>query len=123
VPGGIAPPGRRTRRFGLDAGRRLRRREDFERLLREGKRLGFEGYTFYVGAREAGPPRLGILVSRKHAALATDRNRIKRCVREAFRVEQEGLGAMDVLVRPPYGAKPSAAMITKLRRLIAKLKS
>ena len=36
---------------------------------------------------------------------ATERNRIKRCIREAFRLEQEALGALDLLVRPPYGVQ------------------
>jgi ribonuclease P protein component len=67
--------------------------------------------------RRDGPPRLGILVSRRHAALATDRNRIKRCIREAFRLEQASLAGLDVLVRPPYGAQGSAAMIGRLRTL------
>jgi ribonuclease P protein component len=63
-----------------------------------------------------------MLVTRKHAARATDRNRIKRCIREAFRLEQENLGPLDILVRPPYGAKPSARMIERLRSLLGKLR-
>jgi len=79
------------------------------------------GYTFYVERRDAGRPRLGILVSRRHSAAATERNRIKRCVREAFRLEQEKLGALDLLVRPPYGVRPGADMIRGLRDLFGKL--
>ena len=63
-----------------------------------------------------------MLVSRKHAARAVERNRIKRCIREAFRLEQHNLGALDVLVRPPYGSKPSAAMIERLRGIFCRLK-
>lgn len=81
-----------------------------------------DGYTFYLALRRTGAARLGMLVSRKHAALAVERNRIKRCIREAFRLEQEGLGALDVLVRPPYGIKPSAQMISRLRQLFGNLK-
>jgi ribonuclease P protein component len=62
-------------------------------------------------------------VSRQHAAAATERNRIKRCIREAFRLEQEKLGALDLLVRPPYGIKPSSEMISRLRELLASLKA
>jgi ribonuclease P protein component len=62
-----------------------------------------------------------MLVSRKHAAAATERNRIKRCIREAFRMEQEKLGALDLLVRPPYGIKGSADMIKQLRDLLRSL--
>ena len=75
------------------------------------------GYTFYVEQRDAGGPRLGLLVTRQHAARASVRNRIKRCVREAFRLEQGGLGSVDVLVRPPYGTQPSLKMVSHLRQL------
>lgn len=108
-------------RFGLCAPRRLTRRADFERLLREGDRRSQSGYTFYLARREQGGPRLGILISRQHSAKATVRNRIKRCIREAFRLEQEKLGALDVLVRAPGGATPGAAMIARLRELFAEL--
>lgn len=113
---------RAWRRLGIGQLRRLGRRADFERLLREGSRRSIAGFTFYVGRRPEGePPRLGILVSKKHSALSTVRNRIKRCIREAFRLEQEKLGAIDVLVRPPYGCKPGAEMMAKLRTLLSGL--
>jgi len=79
------------------------------------------GYTFYLQKRDAGAPRLGILISRRHARAATDRNRIKRCIREAFRLEQEKLGPIDLLVRPPLGAGPSPDMLNRLRGLLATL--
>ena len=72
--------------------------------------------------RDTGAARLGMLVSRKHSALAVERNRIKRCIREAFRLEQETLGPLDVLVRPPYGVKPSPHMILRLREIFGRLK-
>jgi len=108
-------------RFGLGADKRLARKADFERLLREGVRRSRSGYTFFTSARENGPPRLGTLVTRKHAARATVRNGLKRCIREAFRMEQGGLGAIDVLVRPPLGARPGGAMLGRLRGLFVAL--
>jgi ribonuclease P protein component len=82
-----------------------------------------DGYTFYVARRDTGSARLGMLISRRHAARAVVRNRIKRCIREAFRLEQGGMGALDVLVRPPYGIKPSAQMIAHLRSIFGRLKA
>ena len=108
-------------RFGLGADKRLASKADFERLLREGARQSRSGYTFFTCARAGGPPRLGILVSRKHAARATVRNQIKRCIREAFRLEQAQLGPVDILVRPPFGARPGAAMLGRLRALFSEL--
>jgi ribonuclease P protein component len=87
-------------------------------LLRQGVRRNLAGYSFFLERRETGDPRLGILVTKKHAARAVERNRLKRCIREAFRLEQETLGAVDLLVRPPYGIKPSPHMITRLRELL-----
>lgn len=75
----------------------------------------------YVGRRDSGAARLGLLISRRHAPRAVVRNRIKRCIREAFRLEQERLGPVDVLVRPPYGVKPSAQMVARLRELFGRL--
>ena len=110
-----------ARRYGLGAERRLSEKADFERLLREGRRHSRSGYTFFVLMRTAGPARLGILVTRRHAARATVRNRIKRCIREAFRMQHANLGAVDVLVRPPLGVRPDARMLERLRGLFMDL--
>ena len=58
----------RRSRFGVGAERRLARKADFERLLREGLRKSRSGYVLFYLMRAEGPPRLGILISRKHAA-------------------------------------------------------
>lgn len=109
------------KRFGLDGERRLRQKAQFETLLQHGERRTLEGYTFYTRRRASGRARLGMLVSRRHAARAVVRNGLKRCIREAFRLEQERLGPLDVLVRPPYGARPSAQMIARLREILGRL--
>ena len=51
-------------------------------------------------ANELGHPRLGLVVSKKNARRALDRNRIKRLVRESFRHISAALPAVDVLVLP-----------------------
>lgn len=108
-------------RLGLGPQQRLRGSSAFDALLRRGTRSARQGFVFYTVRREAGPPRLGILVSRRHAAKATVRNRIKRCIREAFRLEQAALGAVDVLVRPPRGMKPGPEALALLRALFGGL--
>lgn len=114
-----AASGSRSSPFGAD--RKIAGRSAFEPLLRDGQRRSLSGYIFYLRRRTEGPPRLGILVTRRHAALATGRNRIKRCIREAFRLEQDRIGSLDVLVRPPYGVRGSPAMLARLRDLFTKL--
>lgn len=110
---------RRKAEFGKD--KRIRTSVEFEALMRAGTRRTLQGFTFFFSTRPAGPPRLGILISRKHAALATDRNRIKRCIREAFRQTQLRLGSLDVLVRPPYGLKTSTETVGRLRACLENL--
>ena len=114
-----AASGSRSSPFGAD--RKFAGRSAFEPLLRDGQRRSLSGYIFYLRRRAEGPPRLGVLVTRRHAALATERNRIKRCIREAFRLEQHSIGSLDVLVRPPYGVRGSPAMLARLRDLLTKL--
>jgi len=108
-------------RNGFGSDRRIRTSAEFEALLHGGIRRSLAGFTFFLSRRPAGHARLGILISRKHAARATDRNRIKRCIREAFRQSQSGLGALDLLVRPPFGLKASAVSVAKLRTCFEKL--
>lgn len=110
-----------THKEGFGRDKRIRASADFESLLRSGTRRNIGGFTFFFSPRSAGTPRLGILISRKHAAHASDRNRIKRCIREAFRQSQAGLGAIDLLVRPPYGLKPSTDTVRRVKSCLAKL--
>ncbi|WP_237068144.1 ribonuclease P protein component [Microbulbifer guangxiensis] len=64
-------------------------------------------------------PRLGLVVAKKHVRLATDRNQVKRVVRESFRLRQADLPALDAVVL----ARPGTGDLTKedLARLLDKL--
>ena len=53
------------------------------------------------------PARLGLIISKKAAPRAVDRNRIKRLVRESFR-RQKSLKSADYVVM----AKPSVNQLT-----------
>ena len=43
-------------------------------------------------------PRLGLVIAKKNVRLATQRNRIKRIIRESFRLRQHQLGGVDTVV-------------------------
>lgn len=43
-------------------------------------------------------PRLGIVVAKKHVRLAVQRNRIKRLIRDSFRLNQHQLAGIDIIV-------------------------
>lgn len=65
--------------------------------------------------------RLGVIVGRRAAPLATRRNRLKRLMRESFRVSAQSLPAIDVVVRairpPASEAEVRAALAQIWERL------
>lgn len=52
-----------------------------------------------------GRPRLGLAISKRHAGNAVQRNLIKRIVRESFRLWQQRLPPMDIVVIAQPGAR------------------
>lgn len=52
--------------------------------------------------------RLGLAVSKKHCRRATQRNRLKRIIRESFRQHRQSLEGLDIVVMN----KPEAALAT-----------
>ncbi|MEJ5185702.1 MAG: ribonuclease P protein component [Candidatus Geothermincolales bacterium] len=74
----------------------LRNKRDFKKAIYGGKRIRLRYLTASFTANDLGKPRIGISVPKKMGGSVV-RNRIKRRVREAFRLafkegEQEGLG-------------------------------
>ncbi len=43
-------------------------------------------------------PRLGLVIAKKNVRLAVQRNRAKRAIRECFRLQQQQLPAVDIVV-------------------------
>ena len=91
-PGAEGGPTRRGRR------RRLSRSAEFERVYRQGRSKANRYLVLYVfpraneGVDDTEGPRLGLSVSRK-VGCAVERNRVKRCLRDAFWTEAERLPA------------------------------
>jgi len=77
---------------------RLKRRNDFGRVYREGEAWRGRDFSLYVLLRDEGT-RLGIAISRKWGT-AVERNRMKRRLREAFRQQACFLPSADIIVKP-----------------------
>jgi ribonuclease P protein component len=72
--------------------------------------------TILAVTNELQHPRLGTAVSIKAAGNAVQRNRIKRLVRESFRLHHELLGSNDlvVLVRPGISSRSNQQLLSAL---------
>lgn len=79
---------------------RLIRARDFERVLRRPDlRLGSGPLRLSVVFTRMHSARLGLVVGKKAVRRATARNRIRRVVRDRFRLFRRELGSVDVVVR------------------------
>ena len=70
---------------------------DYRHVFQGARKRTFGGLVSYTRPNTLGYPRLGIAISRKCSPRAVVRNRIKRIIREAFRVRAQSLGAVDIV--------------------------
>ena len=111
-------------REGLSVEERLRRRADFQRCYRQGRRRHGELLVLHFAPNGLDFPRLGITATRKVGG-SVIRHRLKRQVREVFR-RWEGrwrLAQVDVVVhlRPIAGKSDFAELEADLRRALSRL--
>ena len=85
-------------RLTLPAQRRLRRKSDFEAAYARGRRFGNGFFAVTARPNDIGGPRLGLAVSVKNAGNSVERNRIRRTIRESFRLHQHDLPPVDLVV-------------------------
>ncbi len=96
---------------------RLRKRGEFQKVSREGKRL--VGRYLCVDCRPSKRARLGISASSRYGS-SPERNRFKRLVREAFRLSYDTLPPFDLNVIPRQLAKQASCshIVEELNRLL-----
>jgi ribonuclease P protein component len=114
-----------SRSLTLPGSLRLKTQRDFRSVYGRGRRASGDWVTVVVWPRRAGEvpaPRLGLSVSKEHGG-AVRRNKLKRVLREAFRLERDRMPPnCDVVLIPRRRDDdlPLAALRIELPRLVGK---
>ena len=84
--------------YRLEKEKRLLNAGAYGRVFKKATRSRDKCFTVLSRRNDMDTARLGLAISKKNCRLATDRNRIKRVVRESFRHHQAALAGLDVVV-------------------------
>lgn len=110
-------PTQRRLPFGADL--RLRSKLQFDAVYAGSRRVDDKFFALRVKPNGLAHPRVGLAVAVKTAGNAVARNRLRRLVRESFRLNQHELPAVDVVVSAKFPAREAPA--TSLRASLATL--
>ena len=67
----------------------LKKQNDFKNVFNKGSVFGNKTFAFYFMKNELEENRIGIIISKKISKKAVVRNRLRRQIREAYRLNQE----------------------------------
>ena len=77
---------------------------DFDRVFDKSVRSSDQYFTVLVRPNDLERPRLGMAISKRRVKLAVGRNRLKRLVRENFRLSEQNCSADYVVMAGKRGA-------------------
>jgi len=102
---------------------KLSLKRDFDRVFAEGRSTADDNIVVYVLQTQLGHPRLGLAVG-KGIGKAVARNRVKRLIREAYRLNRDSLPeSADIVVIARKSVHPnfieiSASLVERAARLM-----
>lgn len=92
------------RRARLQKHAKLLKAVEFDRVFDKSVRSSDRYFTVLARPNEKNSPRLGLAISKRKARLAVTRNRLKRLIRESFRLTKQNYCADYVVMAGSQGA-------------------
>jgi ribonuclease P protein component len=77
---------------------RLKRPEEYKLVFSSKQRSSDKSFLVLARKNDSNHARLGLAVPKKHIPRSVDRNKLKRIIRESFRLRQQLLEGKDVVV-------------------------
>jgi len=110
-------------KFGFPSRVRIIKTDDFSSVFNFRKRISGHYLAIHYQYNSLGTPRLGLIVGKKIAKRAVDRNYMKRVLRELFRVHQHDIAPLDLVVRVQrvYGPSDYPRLAGEFCELLRKL--
>jgi ribonuclease P protein component len=97
------------RRLGFGPQLRRRSKLQFDAIYAGGRRVDDRFFSLRVKPNGLAHPRIGLAVAVKTAGSAVARNRLRRQIRESFRLAQFDLPAVDIVVAAKFSAREAPA--------------
>lgn len=104
-------------RFGVQS--RIRTQAEYQQVFQANKKIFSQFFVLYYQGNDLNHGRLGIIISKRNLRLAVSRNRVRRLVREAFRLQQNKLTGLDIVIVAKKTA--NKALNSELQQCLEKL--
>ena len=84
--------------FSFQRELRLLSARDFSRVFDKALKVHNKAFTLLARKNQFDHPRLGLVIAKKNLKLAVQRNRVKRLLREYFRLNTANIPSFDLVV-------------------------
>ena len=107
-----------THRQAFSSRFRLNDSTDFKRVFRANRRSADRYFVVLFRRNDQPAGRLGLAIAKKQIRLAVGRNRLKRLIRESYRLNKQQLKGLDIVImaRQKAGSAINADLFASLER-------